>query len=62
MEACNLVQDKNGENLSHLEITEVIFIQSDFVDNSYYKNARALYSCSPNKSLAQLEVLPAILI
>ena len=62
MEACNLVQEKNGENVSHLEITEVIFIHSDFVGNSYYQNARVLYLCSPNKSLAQLEVLPAILI
>ena len=46
-------KDKNGENLRHLEITEVIF-HCNAVNNDYQKDSRVLYTFVPNKSFGQL--------
>ena len=45
---------KNGENVSHLEITEVILVHCNVVNNNYQHNSRVLYTFVPNKLFAQL--------
>ena len=45
---------KNGENASYLEITEVVLIHCNVVDNSYRQSSRVLYTFVPNKSFGQL--------
>ena len=48
------VKDKNGENIPYLEITEVVLIHCNVVNNSYQQNSRVLYTFVPNKSFGQL--------
>ena len=43
-------KDKNGENLSYLEITEVVLIHCYIVNNNYQQHSRVLYTFVPNKS------------
>ena len=43
-------KDKNGENVSHLAITEVVLIHCNIVNNNYQQDSRALYTFVPNKS------------
>ena len=38
-------KDTNGENVSYLEITEVVFIHFNFVNNDYQQDRRVLNSC-----------------
>ena len=49
-----IIKDKNGENVPYSEITEVVLINCNVVNNSYHQNSRALYIFVPNKSFAQL--------
>ena len=49
-----ITKDKNGENVPYSEITEVVLIQSNVVNNSYQQNSRVLYTFVPNKSFGQL--------
>ena len=47
-------KDKNGENLLHLEITEVVLIHCNIAKNDFEQNSRVLYTFVPNKSFCQL--------
>ena len=47
-------KDKNGENVPHLEFTEVILVYCDNVNNDYQQDSRILYTFNPNKSFGQL--------
>ena len=47
-------EDKNGESVPHLEITEVVLIHCNIVNNHYQQNSRVLYIFLPNKSFSQL--------
>ena len=49
-----ITKEKNGENVSHLEITEVVLIHYNIVSNDYQENSRVLYTFVPNKSFGQL--------
>ena len=49
-----ITKDENGENVPHLEITEVVFIYCNIVNNDYQQNLRVLYTFIPNKSFGQL--------
>ena len=49
-----ITKDENGENVHHLEITEVILIHCNIVNNNYQQNSRVLYKFVPSKSLGQL--------
>ena len=40
--------------MSHLEITEVVLIHCNVVNNNYQWNSRILYIFVPNKSFGQL--------
>ena len=47
-------KDKNGENLPHIEITEVILVHCNMVNNDYQHDSRVLYTFVPNKSFGSL--------
>ena len=49
-----IIKDENGENVSYLEMTEVVLIHCNVVNNSYQKNLRVLHTFIPNKSFGQL--------
>ena len=49
-----ITKDKNGENVPHLEITEVVLIHCNIVNNDYQQDSRVLYTFVPNKSFGQL--------
>ena len=47
-------KDKNGENLPHLEITEVVLVHCNMVNNDDQHDSRVLYTFVPNKSFGSL--------
>ena len=49
-----ITKDENAENVPHLEITEVVFVYCNVVNNDYQQNLRVLYTFGPNKSFGQL--------
>ena len=49
-----ITKDKNGENVPHLEITEVILVHCNMVNNDYQHDLRVLYTFVPYKSLGSL--------
>ena len=49
-----ITKDENGENVPHLEITEVILVCWNIVNNDYQQDSRFLYTFVPNKSFGQL--------
>ena len=53
-----ITKDKNGENVPHLEITEVVLIHCNIVNNDYEKVSRVLYTFVPNKPFGSLLEMP----
>ena len=54
-----ITKDKNGENVPHLEITEVVLVHYDIVNNDYQQDSRVLYTFVPNKPFGSLlEISP----
>ena len=49
-----IAKDENGENVPHLEITEVVLVHCNIVNNDYQQDLRVLYTFIPNKSFGQL--------
>ena len=49
-----IAKDENGENVTHLEITEVVLIHCNIVNSDYQQDSRVLYTFVPNKSFGQL--------
>ena len=49
-----ITEDKNGENVPHLEITGVVLIHCNIVNNDYQQDARVLYTFVPNKLFGSL--------
>ena len=45
---------KNGENVPHLEITEVVLIHCNVVNNYHQQDSGVLYTFVPNKAFGQL--------
>ena len=57
-----ITKNKNSENVTRLEITEVV-LKHNVVTNSHQQNSRFLYTFVPNKLLDQLfNISPEILI
>ena len=44
-----ITKDKNVENVRHLEITEVVLVHCNIVDNDYQQDSRVLYTFVRNK-------------
>ena len=42
-------KDKNGENVPHLEITEVILVHFNMINNDYQQDSRVFYTFVPIK-------------
>ena len=54
-----ITKDKNGENVPHLEITEVVLIHCNIVNNDYQQDSRVLYTFVTNKPFGRLlEISP----
>ena len=45
-----ITKDKNGENVSHFKITEVVLVHYDIVDNDYQQDLRVIYTLIRNFS------------
>ena len=46
--------DKKGENVPHLEITEVVLVNCNIVNSDYQQHSRVVYTFVPNKSFGTL--------
>ena len=63
-------KDKNGENVPHLKITEVVLVHCNIVNNDYQQDSRVLYTFQikeyftvPNKPFGSLlEISPTNII
>ena len=54
-----ITKNKNGENVPHLEITEVVLVHCNIVNNDYQQDSRVLYTFVPNKPFGSLlEISP----
>ena len=40
----NITKNKNGENVPQLDITKVVLIHCNIVNNSYQQDSRVLYT------------------
>ena len=54
-----ITKDKNGENVPHLEVLELVLLHCSLVNNDYQQDSRILYSFVPNKPFdSLLEISP----
>ena len=51
-----VTKDENGENMPYLEITEVILIYYNVVNNSYQQNSKVLNKFDHNKPLVNYQI------
>ena len=49
-----MIKDENGKNVPHLEITEVVLINYNIVNDDYQLDLIVLYTFVLNKSFGQL--------
>ena len=57
-----ITEDKNGENVPHLEITEVVLVHCSIVNNDYQQDSRVLHTFFPIKPFGSLlEILQQII-
>ena len=49
-----ITKDKNGENVTHLEIVELVLVQCNLVNNDHQQYSRILYTFVPNKTFGSL--------
>ena len=54
-----ITKDKNSENVPHLEITEVVLVHCNIVNNDHQQDSGVLYTFVPNKPFGSLlEISP----
>ena len=54
-----ITKNKGGENVQHLEITEVVLVHCNIANNNYRQDSRVLYTFVPNKPFGSLlEISP----
>ena len=49
-----ITTDKNGKNVAHLGITEVILVHCNIVNNNYQQDSRVSYTFFPKELFGQL--------
>ena len=49
-----ITKDNNGENVSHLEVVELVLVHCNLVNNDYQQNSRILYTFILNKPFGSL--------
>ena len=55
-----IAKDKNGENVPHLGIVELVLLHCNLVNNNSQQDSRILYTFVPNKPFGSLlEILPS---
>ena len=47
-------KDKNGENVPHLEIVELVLVHYNLANNEYQQDSRILYAFVPSKPFGSL--------
>ena len=52
-----ITKDENGENLPHLEITDVVLVHWNIVNNDYQQDSRVLSTFIPNIPLVNFSPL-----
>ena len=56
-------EDKNGENVPHLEITEIVLVHCNMVNNDYQQDSRVLDTFVPNKPFcSSLDISPTSVV
>ena len=54
-----ITKDKNGENVPHLEVVELVLVHCNLDNNNYQQDSRILYTFVPNKTFGSLlEISP----
>ena len=54
-----ITKDKNGENVPHIKITELLLVHCNTVNDDYQQDSRVLYAFLPNKPFGSLlEIYP----
>ena len=54
-----ITKDKNGENVPHLEVVELVLVHCSLVNNDYQQDSRILFTFVPNKTFGSLlEISP----
>ena len=54
-----MTKDKNGENVPHLEIVELVLVHCNLANNDYQQDSRILYIFVPNNTFGSLsEISP----
>ena len=54
-----ITENKNGENVPHLEVVELVLVHCNLVNNDYQQDSRILYTFVPNKTFGSLlEISP----
>ena len=54
-----ITNNKNGENVPHLEVVELVLVHCNLVNNDYQQDPRILYTFVPNKTFGSLlEISP----
>ena len=54
-----ITKDKNGENVPHLEMVELVLVYCNLVNNDYQQDTRILYTFVPNETFGSLlEISP----
>ena len=54
-----ITENKNRENVLHLEVVELVLVHCNFVNNDYQQDSRILYTFVPNKTFGSLlEISP----
>ena len=54
-----ITKDKNGQNVSHLEVVELVLVHCSLVNNDYQQDSRILFTFVPNNTVGSLlEVSP----
>ena len=49
-----ITKDKNGEDVPHLEVVELVLIHCNVVNNDYQQDSRIFYTFIPNKTFGSL--------
>ena len=55
-----ITNNKNGENVLHLEVVELVLVHCNIVNNDYQQDSRILCTFVPNKAFGSLlEISPS---
>ena len=49
-----ITKDKNGENVPHLQVAELVLVHCNLVNNDYQQDSRILYTFVPKKPFGSL--------